>query len=302
VGRSILAAAALVARVAGKRSGGGGGPGGPPGLREGLLDLLDLGELGQGDDAAGARGQDGGEVLGDLVAGAEVAQLADRRAAGAQPEGAGEDGGREQDADHATGDRPGEEAVAGLVVGHLDDVDLALGVGARDEHALDVERAGDLGLQQAGVGALGGVLVGEAGDDDRVPLGVHADGALGEDPVLVGDDPGHERAAGVRVERGRRDDPRLLVHRDHRGGHARDFEGRVRAAGGGGRILGRLGLVFRHGVLHVFGWRDQGGAAARDLGRRVGRFEPQGYGGGSWVASSVEGVDAAPRSGVATIP
>ena len=57
---------------------------------------------------------------------------------------------------------PHSEPVAGVVVGQLADLDLALGVGIHDEHALDVDRLLRLGVAQRVVGGRGGIRVREA--------------------------------------------------------------------------------------------------------------------------------------------
>ena len=92
-------------------------------------------------------------------------------------DGAGDDRGREDEADDGAADGAPQEAVAGLVVGHLLDVDLALVVGVGDQDAVDVDGPLDLGVDQRVVGRLGAVHVGELGHDERL--------------VALDGDPGH---------------------------------------------------------------------------------------------------------------
>ena len=93
-----------------------------------------------------------GELVGHVALHHHVARLADGGARDAGVDGAGEDRGREDEADDRAADGAPQEAVAGLVVGHLLDVDLALVVGVGDQDAVDVERPLDLGVDQRVVG------------------------------------------------------------------------------------------------------------------------------------------------------
>ena len=112
--------------------------------------------------------------------------------ADAERHGAGDDGGRQEDrGDDATDDPPLEPG-PGAVVGHLLDVDPAVVVGLDDEHAVDVERAVELGGQQVVVDRARRRRVGETRDDERV-IALDRDGALGQDALVVGDGAGHRR-------------------------------------------------------------------------------------------------------------
>ena len=72
------------------------------------------------------------------------------------------------------------------MVGHLDEVDAAVVVGLGHEHAVDVQRAVDLGQEEFLVDRAGSGLVGEAGDDDGM-VAFGGDRALGDDALVIGE-------------------------------------------------------------------------------------------------------------------
>ena len=151
-----------------------------------LVDFFGLRGRDQAQDARGARGDHAGELLLDLEPVRQVAGLAGGGAGDAQRDRTRDDGrGQEDRRDHATDDAP-LEALAGAVVGHLLDVDLAVVVALGDEHGVDVERSVDLGGQQLVVDRDGRARVGKAGHDEGV-VALGGDGAFGNDALFIGD-------------------------------------------------------------------------------------------------------------------
>ena len=117
-----------------------------------VRDLVDLLELHERDDPRRAGGEHRRQVTRRGVPRVEVAELPDGGATRADDQRRRDDRRREDDPGDHAGDRADREALAGVVVGHLDDVDLALGVRVGDEHALDVEVARLLGIDDQLVG------------------------------------------------------------------------------------------------------------------------------------------------------
>ena len=122
----------------------------------------------------------------------EVARLARGGARGAEGDRPGDDRRGQEDGRDDAADDPPLEAGPRAVVGHLLDVELAVVVGLDDEHAVDVERAVDLGHEQVVVDGPSGPRVREARDDQRM-VALDGDGALGQDALLVGDGGGRPR-------------------------------------------------------------------------------------------------------------
>ena len=123
------------------------------GLRDGEPDFGHVVHVDEGQDARRAGGDDVGHGLLDLGLLPDVADLAHDRARPTQPDGAGEDAGREHDArDHTRDDAP-LEAAPGVMVGQLLDGDLAGRVGIDHQHPIDLVLAGDLALLEIGVHA-----------------------------------------------------------------------------------------------------------------------------------------------------
>ena len=119
-----------------------------------------------------------GQGCGELRLVVLLAQLAQHAAGHAQGSRAADDGRREDDAEHDTTDDAPLEALLGAVVGDLLDDDLAVGIGANDEHAVDDDVAGDLGIHQRLVGREGRIGVGELGHQQGM-VGIGGDDAGG---------------------------------------------------------------------------------------------------------------------------
>ena len=108
------------------------------------------------------------ELLGEVLAVAELTGLADSGACRAQHGRAAQDRGREDDAEHHATDEAPREPAAGAVVGGLLDLQRAVGGALDHDHALDLERAAVLDVLEGLVGLPRGVLVAEVGGEQRV--------------------------------------------------------------------------------------------------------------------------------------
>ena len=102
----------------------------------------------------------------------------------AERDGAGDDRGGQEDRRDDTADDAPLEARPGAVVGHLLDVELAALIRLDDEDPVDLEQAGDLGVDQIVIRAHRQGRVGEARDDEGLRA-LRSDRALGEHALVV---------------------------------------------------------------------------------------------------------------------